>query len=62
MFALADATSHLGLFAAVIAIGFIIGVYGHIIHSKTLILTGIFVVAAVSFYFVAAGEIQTMPS
>jgi hypothetical protein len=32
--------------------GFIIGVFGHIIHSKLLIITGIVVVGVLSAYIV----------
>jgi hypothetical protein len=56
---LADATNHLGIYAVALALGFGVGVYGHVIRSKTLILTGIFVVAAISVYFVTTGEMQT---
>jgi uncharacterized membrane protein (UPF0136 family) len=45
-------SSHLGLFAAAIAFGFLIGVFGHIIRSRPLILTGIIVIGAVSAYYV----------
>jgi hypothetical protein len=47
-------SSHLGLFAGVIALGFVIGVYGHVIKSRTLILTGILVIGLVSAYYVFA--------
>jgi hypothetical protein len=47
-------SSHLGLFAGVIALGFVIGVYGHVIKSRTLILTGIIVIGLVSAYYVFA--------
>ena len=47
-------SSHLGLFAAVIALGFVIGVFGHIIKSRPLILTGIVIIGAVSAYYVFA--------
>jgi hypothetical protein len=40
------------LFAAAIAFGFLIGVFGHIIRSRPLILTGIIVIGAVSAYYV----------
>jgi hypothetical protein len=57
---LAAATDHtLDVFAGAFALSFAVGVYGHIQHSKTLILTGIFAVAAICLYFVATGEIQT---
>jgi hypothetical protein len=44
-------TSHVAPFAAVLALGFIIGVVGHIIRSRPLIIMGILVVGAVSAYF-----------
>lgn len=56
---LASATAHAGVLAITVALGFLIGVYGHIIKSKTLILTGIIVIGAVSAYFAVSGEIQT---
>jgi hypothetical protein len=43
--------SHLGVFAAALALGFVIGVFGHIIRSRTLIITGILVIGAVSGYY-----------
>ncbi len=48
---LAVASSHLGVFTAVLALGLIVGVFGHIIHSRTLIITGILVIGLVSAYF-----------
>jgi hypothetical protein len=59
-FAPAAATSHLGLFAVVLLVGFAIGVFGHIIRSRLLILAGIAVIAFVSLYLVGAGEVQTL--
>jgi hypothetical protein len=48
---LAVSSSHLGVFTAVLALGLIVGVFGHIIHSRTLIITGILVIGLVSAYF-----------
>lgn len=48
------ASAPLGPLAAVIGFGFVIGVYGHVIHSRTLILTGILIVGLVSGYFAFA--------
>ena len=48
---LAAVTDKLGPYAAVMGVGFLIGVYGHVIKSKTLILVGIALVGAVSAYF-----------
>jgi hypothetical protein len=47
-------SSHLGVFAAATALGFLIGIFGHIIKSRTLIITGILVIGAVSAYYVFA--------
>ena len=33
------------------AVGFVIGMFGHVIQSRTLILTGILIVGLVSAYF-----------
>jgi hypothetical protein len=56
LLALAVGSSHLGLFSAVIAFGFVLGVFGHIIQSRTLILTGILVIGLVSAFYVFALE------
>jgi hypothetical protein len=48
---LAAQQSHLVLFTATLAIGLLIGVFGHIIHSRTLIITGILIIGLVSAYF-----------
>jgi hypothetical protein len=48
---LAAVTDKLGPYAAVMGVGFLIGVYGHVIKSRTLILIGIAMVGAVSIYF-----------
>ncbi len=51
MLVLAVQSSHLGLFTAALAAGLVIGVFGHIIHSRTLVITGILVIGLVSAYF-----------
>ncbi len=43
--------AHVNAFVALMAVGVIIGLFGHIYHSKSVILFGIFVVGAVSVYF-----------
>jgi hypothetical protein len=48
---LAVQSSHLGVFTAALAIGLLVGVVGHIVHSRTLIITGILVIGLVSAYF-----------
>jgi hypothetical protein len=40
-----------GPYAAVMAVGFLIGVAGHLTRSRTLVLTGILIVGAVSAIF-----------
>jgi hypothetical protein len=40
-------------------VAFLFGVYGHIQKSRTMVLTAIFMIAAISLYFVIAGEAQT---
>jgi hypothetical protein len=45
------ASSHLGAFTAVLVFGLLIGVFGHIIRSRTLIITGILIIGLVSAYF-----------
>ena len=48
---LASQQSQLGAFGAVLVLGLLVGIYGHLIHSRALILTGILVIGLVSAYF-----------
>jgi hypothetical protein len=48
---LAVASAHLGVFSALLAVGVVIGVFGHIIKSTWLIILGILVIGVVSVYF-----------
>lgn len=48
---LASQQSQLTAFAAVLVFGLVVGVYGHLIRSRALILTGILVIGLVSAYF-----------
>jgi hypothetical protein len=48
---LASTSAHLGLFVAAMALGLVIGVFGHVIKSRTLIVTGILVIGLLSVYF-----------
>jgi cell division protein FtsW (lipid II flippase) len=59
---LAAVSDHLGAFLVALALGFGIGVYGHIVHQRWLVLIGIVVIMVITLYFVAAGEVQTFPS
>ncbi|HZU61302.1 MAG TPA: hypothetical protein VE983_10070 [Solirubrobacteraceae bacterium] len=45
------AATSVGPYAAVMAVGFLIGVFGHVIKSRLLTLVGILIVGAVSAYF-----------
>ena len=47
----AAAQAHLGLLIALLAAGLAIGVFGHIIKSRTLIILGILIIGLVSAYF-----------
>jgi len=40
-----------GAFTAVLVFGVILGVFGHIIKSRTLILTAILIIGVISAYF-----------
>ncbi len=48
---LASQQSQLTAFVAVLIFGLIVGVYGHLIQSRALILTGILIIGLVSAYF-----------
>ena len=56
---LADVTSHMGLATGLLLGAFAVGIYGHMSHSRLLILLGIAVIAAISLWLVGAGEIST---
>jgi sulfite exporter TauE/SafE len=49
--AFALTSSGLGALAAVMAAGFVLGVIGHVMRSRMLIVLGIAVIGAVSVYF-----------
>jgi hypothetical protein len=44
--------SHLNAFIAIMALGVLVGTFGHVMKSKPVILFGILLVGAVSTYFV----------
>jgi hypothetical protein len=44
-------SSGLGALSAIMAVGLVIGVFGHIIRARILIVIGIAVIGAVSVYF-----------
>ena len=48
---LASQQSQLTVFVVVLVIGLATGVFGHIISSRTLILTGILIIGLASAYF-----------
>jgi hypothetical protein len=55
----ASVNGHLGTFVIVIIVGFLVGATGHVTQNRTLIITGIIIIAAVSIYFAASGEVQS---
>jgi hypothetical protein len=48
--------SHLGLFGGLLALGLVIGVFGHLARSRALIVTGILMIGLVSAYFSLAPQ------
>ncbi len=48
---LATQQSQLGTFVVLLVLGLLVGVYGHLIKSRGLIITGILVIGLVSAYF-----------
>jgi hypothetical protein len=48
---LASQQSQLTAFIVVLIFGLLVGVYGHLIQSRALILTGIILIGGVSAYF-----------
>jgi hypothetical protein len=48
---LASQQSQLTVFVLVLIIGLAVGVFGHIVSSRTLILTGILIIGLASAYF-----------
>jgi hypothetical protein len=55
----ASINGHLGTFVIVIIVGFLVGATGHATQNRTLVITGIIIIAAVSIYFAASGEVQS---
>jgi hypothetical protein len=48
---MAAGSAHLAMFSALLVVGLIVALFGHIIHSRPLIVTGLVVIAGVSAYF-----------
>ena len=48
---LAAQSSHLWVYVVVLSFGLVVALIGHIVSSRTLILTGILVIGLVSAYF-----------
>jgi hypothetical protein len=55
----ASVNGHLTTFVIVIVAGFLVGGVGHMTQNRTLVITGIIIIAAVSIYFAASGEVQS---
>jgi hypothetical protein len=48
---LAVQSSHVGPLMAALGFGLVVGVFGHLIRSRTVIVTGILIIGLVSAYF-----------
>lgn len=48
---IASQQSQLHAFVAALVFGLLVGVFGHVIRSRTLIVTGILIIGLVSAYF-----------
>jgi hypothetical protein len=48
---LAVQSSQVNVVLVALALGFLVGVVGHVVRSRTLIITGILVIGVVSAYF-----------
>jgi cytochrome c oxidase subunit IV len=51
LFLAASQQSDLHITLAALVVGLVIGVFGHIIHSRLMIITGILIIGLVSAYF-----------
>jgi hypothetical protein len=51
IFVAAAQASHLTLFTIALIFGFVVGIFGHIIRSRTLIITAILLIGLISAYF-----------
>jgi hypothetical protein len=51
LFLLATSQSQLHAFLAAMVFGLLVGVFGHVIRSRTLIVTGILIIGLTSAYF-----------
>ncbi|MGI8713557.1 MAG: hypothetical protein ACR2NR_10320 [Solirubrobacteraceae bacterium] len=51
LFLAASQSTDLHVTVAALVVGLVIGVFGHIIHSRALILAGILIIGLVSAYF-----------
>lgn len=48
---LAAESSHLTLFVTAMIVGLLVAVFGHIIKSRPMIITGLLMIGAISAYF-----------
>jgi hypothetical protein len=55
----ASVLDHTSLFAAAMVLAFSLGVYGHVVRSRALIIAAIAAIAVISLYFVEVGEVAT---
>jgi hypothetical protein len=50
-FLVAGTSSHIGLFTAALVVSLVVGIFGHIIKSRPLIITSILLIGLISAYF-----------
>jgi hypothetical protein len=51
LLALTVRASHLGAFAALVGFGFLLGIAGHVVRSRTMVITGILIIGMVTAYY-----------
>jgi hypothetical protein len=51
--------AHASVFAGALVLAFALGVCGHIVRSRVLIVAAIAAIAVISLYFVEVGEVAT---
>jgi hypothetical protein len=56
LLALAASSPNLTVLSIITAVGFVVGVYGHIIRSRPLILAGIVMIGLAGAYVISRGQ------
>jgi hypothetical protein len=55
----ASVIAHTSVFAFALVLAFALGICGHIVRSRLLIVAAIAAIAVISLYFVEIGEVST---